>query len=156
MFNILSLILLFKFFNHLPNNKLCWNEWSHFTKLIESIRWGNFTKYLFLEVWSPGKSYVFLQNFDKALLENLICSYGISFSWKILCILTKFWTRSPGKFWYVLMIFLSPGKSYVFLRNFEKALLEILMCSGIFCLSWKIYMCSCTIFGSPRKFDVFL
>ena len=39
------------------------------------------------------------------------------------------------------MIFLPPGKSYVFLRNFEKALLEILMCSSLFCLSWKIYMC---------------
>ena len=59
----------------------------------ESIRRGNFTKYLFLGVW-----YLFLQNFEKALLENLICSYGISFSWKIVCALTKFWTRSPGNF----------------------------------------------------------
>ena len=32
------------------------------------------------------------------LLENLICSYGISYSWKILYVLTKFWKRSPGKF----------------------------------------------------------
>ena len=49
--------------------------------------------------------------------------------------------------------------SYLFLlyfENFEKALLENLMCSSTFCLSWKIYMCSCTIFGSPRKDGVFL
>ena len=80
--------------------------------------------------WFPGKSYMFLQSFKKDLLENLICSYDIFFSWKILCALTKFWTRSAGKydiFW----------KSYVFLQNFEKALLEILMCSSTFCLSWK-------------------
>ena len=113
-------------------------------------------KYLFLGVWSPGKLYVFLQNFEEGLLESLICSYGISFSWKILCVLTKFWTRYSWKFRSVPMIFLPPGKSYVFLQNFEKALLEIFMCSSTFCLSWKIYMCSDTIFGSPRRFDVFL
>ena len=44
----------------------------------------------------------------------------------------------------------------VFLQNFEKALLEILMWSSTFCLSWKIDMCSCTNFGSPRKDGVFL
>ena len=44
------------------------------------------------------------------------------------------------KIWSVLMVFLSPGKSYVFLRNFEKAILEILMCSSTYCLSWKIYV----------------
>ena len=49
------------------------------------------------------------------------------------------------------MVFLSSGKSYVFLRNFEKALLEILMCSSTFWFSWKIYMCSCTIFVFPGK-----
>ena len=54
------------------------------------------------------------------------------------------------------MIFLPHGKSYLFLQNFEKALLEILMCSSLFCLSWKIYMCSYTIFGSPIKFDVLI
>ena len=46
-----------------------------------------FSKYLFLGVRSPGKSYVFLQNFEKALLENLICSYGIFSTWKIVCVL---------------------------------------------------------------------
>ena len=93
---------------------------------------------------SPGKSYLFLQNFEKALLENLICSYGNSFSWKILCVLTKFWTRSPGNF-------------DLFLWNFEKALLEILMCSSTFCLSWKIYMCSYKrIMSSSEKLEVFL
>ena len=35
---------------------------------------------------SPGKSYLFLQNFEKALLENLICSNSISFS----CVLVIF------------------------------------------------------------------
>ena len=64
-------------------------------------------------------------------------------SWKIVCVLTKFRENSPGK-------------SYVFLQNFEKALLKIFMCSSTFCLFWKIDVCSYTIFGSPRKFDVFL
>ena len=32
------------------------------------------------------------------------------------------------------MLFFPPGKSYVYLQNFEKALLEILMCSSTFCL----------------------
>ena len=84
---------------------------------------------------------------------------------------------------YLFLGVLSPGKSYVFLQNFEKALLEtlicsygissswkivcvlaefekalmeVLMCSSTLCFSWKIVMCSYTIFGSPRKFDVFL
>ena len=52
------------------------------------------------------------------------------------------------------MVFFPPGKSYVFLWNFKKALLEILMCSSTFCLSWKIYMSSYAIFGSPGKLDV--
>ena len=92
---------------------------------------------------SPGKSYLFLQNykifgnpswkFDLFLwyfflLENLMCSNEIldKISWKI---------------WSVLIIPFPPGKWYVFLRNCEKVLREILMCSRIFCLSWKIYMC---------------
>ena len=44
------------------------------------------------------------------------------------------------KVWSVLMVFFPPGKSYVFLQNFEKAILEILMCSSTFCPSWKFYM----------------
>ena len=35
----------------------------------------------------------------------------------------------------------SPGKSYLFLKKIQKALLEILICSRTFCLSWKI-LCS--------------
>ena len=98
---------------------------------------------------------MFLQNFEKALLENLICSYGISFSRKMLSVLTIFWTRSPGNF--DIIIFLPPGKSYVFLRNFEKALLENLMCSYkriIYVFSWKIRG---VLVASkpPGKFDVF-
>ena len=46
-----------------------------FRLLLESIQRGNFAKYLFLGVWSSGKSYLFLKNFEKALLENLICYY---------------------------------------------------------------------------------
>ena len=73
---------------------------------FESIRRGSFAKYLF----SWKISYVFLQDFEKALLENLICSNGIFF------------------------------------------LRENRMCSGgIFskCRSSKIYKYSCTIFSSP-------
>ena len=44
----------------------------------ESIRRGKFANYLFLGVLSPGKSYLLLQNFEKALLESLIRSNGIS------------------------------------------------------------------------------
>ena len=106
---------------------------------VESIRRGNFAKYPFLGVWSPGKSYLFLQNFENALLEKLICSYGISFSWKILCVLTKFLTRSPGKFDLFLWYFF---------------FLEIRMCSCRilnFLPFLENAMCSCTIFGSPGK-----
>ena len=46
--------------------------------------------------------------------------------------------RISWKIWSVLMTFLHPGKSYVFLWNFKKALLEILMCT--FSFSWKIYV----------------
>ena len=110
--------------------------------MIESIQRGNFAKYLFLWVWSPGKSYLFLQNLEKALLENLFCSYGISFSWKIICVLTKFWTRSHGKF-------------DLFLRYF--LLLENRMCSCRILrkLSCK-FGCVLVHFASPGKFDVFL
>ena len=69
-----------------------------------------------LGVWSPGKSYRFLKDFEKALLENLICSYCIiflqgnrmcfcrilrKFSWKFWCALVHF--ASPGKFWCVFL-----------------------------------------------------
>ena len=88
---------------------------------------------------SYRKSYLFLKIFEKAFLENLICSYGISFFWKILCVLTKFWTRSPGKFDLFLLYFF---------------LLENRMCSSTFCLFWKIH---CVLITSKPsgKFDVF-
>ena len=96
---------------------------------LESIWRGNFTKYLFL---------------GYGLLENRMCSYKISrkLSWEIWSVLRYFFLlenlmcsneildKISWKLWSVLMIFLPPGKSYVFLRNFEKALLEILMCSS--------------------------
>ena len=66
-----------------------------------------------------------------------ICSWGMV-SWKIVSVLTKFWESSPGKF-ICSYGFFPPRKSYVFLRNFEKALREILICSSTFCLSWKIW-----------------
>ena len=92
---------------------------------------------LFLGV-SPGKSYLLLQNFENTLLENLICSYCISFSWKVLCVLTKFWTRSPGNFDLFLWYFF---------------LLENRMCSCRILrkLSWKFW-CVLVRFASPGKF----
>ena len=89
-----------------------------------------FTKLSVLIVFfPPGKLYVFL-HFEKTF---------------------------PGKFDLLLSYVFPAEKSYMFLWNFEKALLEeILTCSSTFCLSWKIYMCSCTKFGSSGKFDVFL
>ena len=95
--------------------------------MIVSIRWGNIRNICSWRRLSPRKSYLFLKNFEKALLENLICSFGISFSCKILCVLLKFRTKIFWKIWSVLMVFFPPGKSYV--SNFDKALLEILMCS---------------------------
>ena len=86
-------------------------------------------------------------------------------SWKIVCVLTKFWESSPRKFdlflwyfcllenlmcskeildkiswkfWSVLIIFLPLGKSYVFLQNFEKAL--------------RKFWCVLAYFASPGKF----
>ena len=115
-------------------NLICCNTTASDEAILQNIcSWG---------VWSPRKSYMFLQNFEKALLKYLICSYGISFSWKILCVLTKFWTRSPGNFdlflWYFFL-----------LEN------RTCTCGILRILSWKVYMCSYTIFGSPKKFDVF-
>ena len=90
-------------------------------------------------VWSPGKSESVLKEFwESSHLENLICSCGISFSWKILVL---FW-RNFGQDLLKNLIrsynIFPPGNLYVFLRNFEKAFLEILMCSSTLCLSWKI------------------
>ena len=118
-------------------------------------------------------------------------------SWKIISVITKFWESSPGKFdlflwyffllenlmcsneifdkiswkiWSVLMVFFSPGKSYVFLRNFEKAILENLYVFLYhFWFSWKKMVCSykrimsstgkfiCVLIISmpPGNFDVF-
>ena len=43
-----------------------------------------FYKYIFLgDIWSPGKSYLFLKNFEKAPLENLICSVSHPTKWPI-------------------------------------------------------------------------
>ena len=73
------------------------------------------------------------------LLENRM------FSYKIL--------RSPGKFNQLWYFFLEIRMcSWGILR---KALLKFTN-SSMFCLSWKIYVCFCTIFGSPGKLDVLL
>ena len=95
---------------------------------------------------------LFLQNFEKALLENLICFYVIFLLENLVCS-NEILDKILWKIWSVLKIFSPPRKSYVFLQNFKKALLEILLRSSTFCFSWK--MCSCNIFGSPGKFDVF-
>ena len=102
-----------------------------------------------------GKSYVLTKFRERSPGKFDLFFRYFFISWKILCVLIL--DKISWNFLsVVLMIFLPLGKSYEFLQNFEKALLEILMCSSIFCLSWKIYMCSYTIFSSPRKFDVFL
>ena len=73
------------------------------------------------------------------LLEKRICSCKIlrKLSWKILWVLTKFWTRSHGKF-------------DLFLRYF--LLLENRMCSCRILrkLSWKFW-CVLVHFAYPRK-----
>ena len=53
--------------------------WSPLLVIVRKHPMRQFQKYLFLGVWSPGKSYLFLNKIEKALLENLICSYGSSF-----------------------------------------------------------------------------
>ena len=105
-----------------------------FLLYFESIQRGNFTKYLFLGIWSPGN----------------ICFY-------------KSLRKLSSKMWSVLMVFLSPGKSYVFLRNFGQDLLENLICSNDIFSSWKIIcvlrklilMCS-VHFASPGIFTCVL
>ena len=73
----------------------------------------NFAKYLLL-------------GYD--LLENLIYSYSIFYSSKIVCVFAQFG---------------------------EKLSWKILMYSSKFCLSWEIYMCSCNIFSFPEMKYVF-
>ena len=100
----------------------------------------------------------------------LIRSNGISLSWNILCVLTKSW-RSSWKIWSALTIFFPPGKSYVFLYNFQKVLLESFTCvlvSFLFLLenlmfsyyiqaSWKIWCVleislKKSLFGKKNKY----
>ena len=88
----------------------------------------------------------------EALLKNLICSYSIFSPWKIVCVFVQLYEKT---FLENLICFYGISFLLVFSWNFEKALLEILTCS-IFCLSWKIYLCSWTIFGSPGKFTCVL
>ena len=81
---------------------------------------------------------VLKKNFEKALLKNLICSYGIYFSWKILCVLAEFWENSPGNFdmfWYILPLL---GNLYVFFYHFwfPWKIWCVLLIKEI-CLSWK-------------------
>ena len=83
--------------------------------------WEIIVKRFLLTMGKPGQTFWKKTDFGslkasyKAILQN-ICSWGMV-SQKIIC---------------VLMIFFLPGKSYVFLRNFQKALLEIFMCSSTF------------------------
>ena len=117
--------------------------WNFHSQLVsESIQRGNFAKYLFLGVWSPGKSYLFLQNIENALLENLICSYGISFSSKILRVLTKFWTRSPVKFHLLFLLY------FVLLENW------MCSCRILRKLCWKFWCV--LVFASLGKFTYVL
>ena len=104
------------------------------------------------------------------LLENRIFSYKILrklswkiwsvfmvffFSWKILCVLLKCWTRSPGKFDLLLWYFLFLENPMCSCRISRKLFWKFwCVLVKTFCLSRKIYMCSCTIFGSPEKFDI--
>ena len=44
------------------------------------------------------ESYVFLQNFEKVLPGNLVRSYGIFFSWKIVCVFAQFLRKLSWKF----------------------------------------------------------
>ena len=115
-----------------------------------------------------------LQNicsWGNGLLENRRCSYKVltTPSWKILCVLTKFWTRSPGKFWSVLYDISSSWKmcSCVILRKLSW---KFWCVHSIFCLSWKIYVFLynfwfsqkiwCVLYkrimSSPGKLEMFL
>ena len=67
----------------------------------------------------------------RKLSKNLICSNGISFSWK-MCY-NEILDKISWKIWSVFIIFFPPGKLHAFLRNFKKALLEIW--NGILILS---------------------
>ena len=87
-------------------------------KLQAIINWHCGLNEMQTKFWeiSPGKFDLFFWYFF--FLENLMCSNEIldKISWKnLIC-------------FYVIF---SPGKSYAFLQNSEKALQEILMCSSI-------------------------
>ena len=67
--------------------------------------------------WGSMVSYEnFLQKFEKALLENLICSYGISFSWKIFLCSNEILSKISWKTVFVMIVF-SPGKFDVYKTN---------------------------------------
>ena len=99
-----------------PRSETPWGTHMFSMYFFESILRGNFTNISVLGGMVSWKIVLFLQNFEKALLENLICSYGISFSWKILCVLKKFWESCPE----ILMssTFYFSQKIYVFLYHF--------------------------------------
>ena len=76
--------------------------------------------------WGYGllKNRMFLQNLEKALLENLICSYDISFSWKnfvspekFVCVLVPFLILLENLMCSYKRIMSSPGKFEVFLLH---------------------------------------
>ena len=104
-----------------------------------------------------GNFYTFLyrKHLTRQFLQN-ICMV----SWKILCVLTNFWTRSILICSYDISF---SWKILCGLQNFKKAHREILMCSSIFFLSWKIWgvfllhpsflenlMCSRNLFKKSR------
>ena len=128
-------------FEFMPILHICWSLPSGLSVISSFLYFENFSlnpmgvwdnecpkASVTLAVWSSGKSYLFLQNFEKVLLENLICSHGI----------------------------FSPEKSDVFLHNLPGKcpygiffLLENRISScEILRLLWKVYMCYCIVFGS--------
>ena len=111
----------------------------------KASRRGNFKN---IYSWEYGllDNRLFLRNFEKALLENLIRSYGSSFSWKILCVLLNVRTKIFWKFWCVLVHFACPGKFICVLVSFLVPL-ENLACyyKTIICLILENLRCSCYI-----------
>ena len=102
--------------------------------------------------WSPGKFVCVLENFDKALLENYICSCGnfvllencmcsckffISCSWKIISVLEVY--PFSWKIWCVLSV-----------NNVRKyCLLDFYMCS--FLHSCLLENCMCSIYFEKKR-----
>ena len=71
------------------------------------------------------KIVLFLQNFENALLEILFCSYGISFSWKILCCNKIFFSYLLENLKNVFLLHPSVLENLMCSRNlFKKSLLE--------------------------------